>query len=383
MLGVGTSVDTPLSLSTWGLIRQWTNLLESRWGLGSLVTELKRDSGNLPFDVLQPKGVDWYIFFKDLIVHYKCTLILQHLNSPEFASGLQLHRHSKLHPWLEWIPLPNSRKTNVWTCLEFLTAWAPAKRKQRLQFVSSSSSWMKHFSTITLHFPWSICVHFPLKVCIVRLWLIPQWIESQSWPWVELGPRVVIFYHSVSAKKTESNPKILQVAYPDFSLRQIMGFVWGIMGFLRVFLRVFNFQDLLEYGICMGRIWDFTGWIWDFMGRIWDILIFDLKTSIDSKMVTEKTNSFHYLIPKFDSAAGQTFLGSRKILKSIRTWDGFPPMFWQVQTCPQPQIGNHLWQSSLLEQALIILPSFLHSEDPSWHWRWVWVPSATVHQVIP
>lgn len=100
-------------------------------------------------------------------------------------------------------------------------------------------------------------------------------------------------------------------------------------------------------------------------------------------MGTEKSNSFQHSIPKFDSAASQTFLDSRKILKSIRTWDGFPPVLWQVQTWPQPQIGNHLWQSSLLEQALIILPSCLHSRDPSWHWGWVWVPSATVHQVIP
>ena len=38
-------------------------------------------------------------------------------------------------------------------------------------------------------------------------------------------------------------------------------------------LRVFDFQVLNYYGICLGRIWEFMGRIWEFMGRIWDFLI--------------------------------------------------------------------------------------------------------------
>ena len=191
-----------------------------------------------------------------------------------------------------------------------------------------------------------------------------------------------MLYQSIRQKK-RVEPQNIAGCISWFFITGNYGICMGNYGICMGFLRVFDFQDLLKYGRCMGRIWDFTGRIWDFMGRIWDILTFDLKKSIYSIMGTEKTGSFQHSIPKFDSAAGQTFLGSRKILKFIRTWDGFPPMLWQVQTWPQPQIGNHLWQSSLLEQALIILPSCLHGRDTSWHWGWVWVPSATVHQVIP
>ena len=99
----------------------------------------------------------------------------------------------------------------------------------------------------------STCIHFPLKICIVRLWLIPQWIESQSWLWVELGPHALSV--DSTKKKNESNPKILQVAYPDFSLREITGFVWEIMGFVWVF-----------YGFSISRIYWNMGDVWEEYG---------------------------------------------------------------------------------------------------------------------